>query len=148
HEDNVGKIFLTSLGEHPFVLIWFVVLMTLWTFLYKKVKIAQKAPKKLVPYFLFSILTLCVAALFVVGGIRGDFRHSTRPINLVDANRHVEKPVQANLVLNSVFSFFRTITTNNFKEVHFVDEKFIEENIKPYKFYPRENVEPKPNVVI
>lgn len=148
HEDNVGKIFLTSLGEHPFVLIWFVVLMTLWTYLYKKVKIAQKAPKKLVPYFLFSILTLCVAALFVVGGIRGDFRHSTRPINLVDANRHVEKPVQANLVLNSVFSFFRTITTNNFKEVHFVDEKFIEENIKPYKFYPRENVEPKPNVVI
>ena len=148
HEDNVGKIFLTSLGEHPFVLIWFVVLMTLWTFLYKKVKIAQKAPKKLVPYFLFSILTLCVAALFVVGGIRGDFRHSTRPINLVDANRHVEKPVQANLVLNSVFSFFRTITTNNFKEVHFVNEKFIEENIKPYKYYPRENVEPKPNVVI
>ncbi|ROI09881.1 alkaline phosphatase family protein [Chryseobacterium sp. H3056] len=148
HEDNVGKIFLTSLGEHPFVLIWFVVLMTLWTYLYKKVKIAQKAPKKLVPYFLFSILTLCVAALFVVGGIRGDFRHSTRPINLVDANRHVEKPVQANLVLNSVFSFFRTITTNNFKEVHFVDEKFVEENIKPYKFYPRENVEPKPNVVI
>jgi phosphoglycerol transferase MdoB-like AlkP superfamily enzyme len=148
HEHNVGKIFLTSLGEHPFVLIWFVVLMTLWNFLYKKVKIAQKAPKKLVPYFLFSILTLCVAALFVVGGIRGDFRHSTRPINLVDANRHVEKPVQANLVLNSVFSFFRTITTNNFKEVHFVDEKFIEENIKPYKFYPRENVEPKPNVVI
>ncbi|AZI67644.1 alkaline phosphatase family protein [Kaistella daneshvariae] len=148
HEDNVGKIFLTSLGEHPFVLIWFVVLMALWIYLYKKVKIAQKAPKKLVPYFLFSILTLCVAALFVVGGIRGDFRHSTRPINLVDANRHVEKPVQANLVLNSVFSFFRTITTNNFKEVHFVDEKFIEENIKPYKFYPRENVEPKPNVVI
>jgi phosphoglycerol transferase MdoB-like AlkP superfamily enzyme len=148
HEDNVGKIFLTSLGEHPFVLICFVVLMTLWTFLYKKVKIAQKAPKKLVPYFLFSILTLCVAALFVVGGIRGDFRHSTRPINLVDANRHVEKPVQANLVLNSVFSFFRTITTNNFKEVHFVDEKFIEKNIKPYKYYPRENVQPKPNVVI
>ena len=122
--------------------------MALWIYLYKKVKIAQKAPKKLVPYFLFSILTLCVAALFAVGGIRGDFRHSTRPINLVDANRHVEKPVQANLVLNSVFSFFRTITTNNFKEVHFVDEKFIEENIKPYKYYPRENVEPKPNVVI
>ncbi|KIA83802.1 sulfatase [Kaistella solincola] len=148
NENNVGEIFLTSFAEHPFVIIWFVVLTAFWIYLYKRVKIAEIRPKKLVPYFLFSILTLCVAALLVVGGIRGDFRHSTRPINLVDANRHVTKPVHANVVLNSVFSFFRTLTTNNFKEVHFVDEKFIGENIKPYKYYPRENVEPKPNVVI
>lgn len=148
HESNVGKVFLLSIVEHPFVIVWFVILMALWIFLYNKVKVEFKKPVKLIPYFIFSILTLCLTALLVVGGIRGDFRHSTRPINLVDANRHVTKPAQANVVLNSVFSFFRTMNTNNFQEVHFVDEKFINENIHPYKLYTREEVDPKPNVVI
>ena len=148
HESNVGKVFLLSIVEHPFVIVWFVILMALWIFLYNKVKVEFKKPEKLIPYFIFSILTLCLTALLVVGGIRGDFKHSTRPINLVDANRHVTKPAQANVVLNSVFSFFRTMNTNNFQEVHFVDEKFINENIHPYKLYTREEVDPKPNVVI
>lgn len=148
HENNIGKVFLLSIVEHPFVIVWFIVLVALWIFLYKKVKVTVKKPVILIPYFIFSVLTLCLTALLVVGGIRGDFKHSTRPINLVDANRHVTTPAQANVVLNSVFSFFRTMNTNNFKEVHFVDEKFINENIHPYKLYTREVVEPKPNVVI
>ncbi len=148
HESNVGKVFLLSIVEHPMVIVWFIILMALWIFLYKKVKVNFQKPVKLIPYFVFSVLTLCLTALLVVGGIRGDFKHSTRPINLVDANRHVTKPAQANVVLNSVFSFFRTMNTNNFQEVHFVDEKFIDENIHPYKLYTREEVEPKPNIVI
>lgn len=148
HENNIGKVFLVSVLEHPFVILWFLVLMILWIFLYKKVKVIERKPQKLIPYFVFSVITLCITATLVVGGIRGDFKHSTRPINLVDANRHVKKPVQANIVLNSVFSFFRTIDTNNFEEVHFVSEKFINENIRPYKLYERETPEPKPNVVI
>lgn len=148
NENNIGKIFFVSILEHPFVIVCFLVLMTLWVFLYKKVKITERTVGNKLIYFISSVLTLCLVATLVVGGIRGDFRHSTRPINLVDANRYVKNPLQANVVLNSVFSFFRTLNTNNFKEVHFVDEKYIEENIKPYKIYERENIEPKPNIVI
>ena len=148
HEKNIAKVFLVSIVEHPFVILWFILLMILWIFLYKKVKISDRKPVKKWVYFVSSAVSLCIVAALVVGGIRGDFKHSTRPINLVDANRHVKNPLQANVVLNSVFSFFRTMNTNNFQEVHFVDEKFIEQNIKPYKLYEREGVEPKPNVVI
>ncbi len=148
HENNIGKVFMVSVLEHPFVIFWFAVLMIFWIFLYKKVKVEEQKPEKKWKYFVFSVLNLCIIAALVVGGIRGDFKHSTRPINLVDANRHVKNPLQANVVLNSVFSFFRTMNTNNFKEVHFVNEEFIEKNIQPYKIYPRENAEPKPNIVI
>ncbi len=147
HEDNIFKVFTASIIQSPFILIWFVVLMWLWVFLYKKVKITEQKPVKLVPYFILSVLTLCITAVLAVGGIRGDFKHSTRPINLVDANRFVKLPAQGNMVLNSTFSFFRTLNTNNFKEVHFVDEKFIDENIQPYKIYDRK-VANKPNIVI
>ncbi|WP_304343836.1 LTA synthase family protein [Chryseobacterium koreense] len=148
HENNLGKVFITSVFEHPFVIFWFLVLMFFWVYLYKKVKINEMKPKNKWIYFSSSIVTLCITAILVVGGIRGDFKHSTRPINLVDANKFVKNPTQANVVLNSTFSFFRTIDTNNFEEVHFVDEQFIHENIHPYKIYLRENVEPKPNIVI
>ena len=148
NENNIGKVFFLSILEHPFVILWFLVLMILWIFLYKKVKVIEKKPEIKWVYFLSSIVTLCLITVLVVGGIRGDFKHSTRPINLVDANRYVKNPLQGNVVLNSVFSFFRTIDTNNFEEVHFVDQKFIDDNIKPYKIYLREDAEPKPNVVI
>ncbi|WP_336958209.1 LTA synthase family protein [Chryseobacterium contaminans] len=147
HESNVSQTLMISVGQHPFVLIWFIVLMGLWVFLYKKVKVNEEKPVHLLPYFLSSIVTLCITAVLVVGGIRGDFKHSTRPINMVDATRFVTNPLQGNLVLNSTFSFFRTLNTNNFKEVHFVDEKYIEEHVKPYKIYDRK-VENRPNIVI
>ncbi len=121
--------------------------MILWVFLYKRVKVQEKEPVKMVHYFLSSILVLCLTVVLVVGGIRGDFKHSTRPINMVDATRFVTNPLQGNIVLNSTFSFFRTLNTNNFKEVHFVDEKYIEDNVQPYKLYERK-VENRPNIVI
>lgn len=147
HESNISQTLMISVGQHPFVLIWFIILMGLWIFLYKKVKVNEEKPVHLLPYFLSSIVTLCITAVLVVGGIRGDFKHSTRPINMVDATRFVTNPLQGNLVLNSTFSFFRTLNTNNFKEVHFVDEKYIEENVQPYKVYDRQ-VKNRPNIVI
>jgi phosphoglycerol transferase MdoB-like AlkP superfamily enzyme len=147
HETNISKVFTASLTQNPFVPILFVLLMVLWVFLYKKVKIQVNRPKQIIPYFIWSVITLCVTAVLAVGGIRGDFKHSTRPINLVDANRFVKIPSQGNMVLNSTFSFFRTLNTNNFKEVHFVDEKFIDDQIHPYKVYDRK-VTDKPNIVI
>ncbi len=147
HESNVSQTLMISIGQHPFVLIWYVVLMILWVFLYKKVKVKEIKPARLLPYFLYSILTLCITTVLVVGGIRGDFKHSTRPINMVDATRFVTNPLQGNMVLNSTFSFFRTLNTNNFKEVHFVDERYITENVQPYKVYDRK-VEDRPNIVI
>ncbi len=147
NESNIGKVSFNAVLQNPYVVISFIIIIFLWIFLYKKVKLREERPNHLITYFVSSVVILCVTALLVVGGIRGDFKHSTRPINLVDANKHVSNPLQGNLVLNSVFSFFRTIGTNNFKLVHFVDEKFIQQNIKPYKLYERE-VEERPNIVI
>lgn len=147
HESNILKVFMISVKDHPFVIIWFVVLMFFWVYLYKKIKVTERKPVKLLPYFVLSVIVFCITIVLAVGGIRGDFKHSTRPINLVDANKFVKTPLQGNVVLNSTFSFFRTLGTNNFKEVHFVDEKFIEDNIQPYKIYERQ-VQSKPNIVI
>ncbi|MBS1548389.1 MAG: LTA synthase family protein [Bacteroidetes bacterium] len=148
HENNLFKVFWASLIQNPSVALAFVFCLGLWILLYKKNKIQDFTPQKKLIYFSSSLFTLIIVTILAIGGIRGDFKHSTRPVNLVDANRYIKNPVQANLVLNSVFSFFRTMNTNNFQEVHFVDEKFIDENIKPYKIYNQRTPEQKPNIVI
>lgn len=147
NEGNIVQVFAYSLFQNPLVPIFFIGLMAFWVFLYQKLKIKENLPQKKVPYFGFSILYIAISAVLVVGGIRGDFKHSTRPINLVDAHRHTQNPLHANIVLNSTFSFFRTLGSNHFKEVHFVDNQFINDNIKPYKLYERK-VENPPNIVI
>ena len=148
NESNLGKVFLASMAQKPLVGISFILVMVLWVFLYQKVKIREEKTENKWAYFGGSLLTLCITAILVVGGIRGDFKHSTRPINMIDAHRHTQTPIHSNLVLNSVFSFFRTLGSNNFKEVHFVDENFINENIHPYKIYEKEIPNPRPNIVI
>lgn len=147
HETNLMKVFFVSVLQNPSVLILFAVIMAVWVWLYRKVNVEARKPVRLIPYFILSVIVLCLTAVLAVGGIRGDFKHSTRPINLVDANRHVKNPVQANLVLNSVFSFFRTLGSNNFELVKYVDDEFIQQNVHPYKQYTRK-VTNRPNVVI
>ena len=148
NENNLFKVFWISLVQNPLVPISFVVLMAFWVYLYRRVSITECRPKRLLPYFGYSVISIVLVAVLVVGGIRGDFKHSTRPINMVDANRYVTNPLYANVVLNSVFSFFRTINTNTFEEVHFVDKQYINDNIKPIKEYHHNGVEERPNIVI
>lgn len=149
HESNLAKVLAISLWQNPLIPLLYIFLLVIWVWLYQMFKIKPVKPKKVLPYIFGSVLLLCITSILVVGGIRGDFKHSTRPINLVDANRHTQKPQQANVVLNSTFSFFRTLNTNGFKTVNFVSPSYIEQNIQPYKTYPNtRGLTNRPNVVI
>ncbi|WP_419870040.1 LTA synthase family protein [Chryseobacterium sp. CT-SW4] len=147
HESNLFKVFTVSMGQNIGLLAGYIIMMAVWVFLYKRVKVMKRRPLSLGLYFLFSIVMLCIVTVLAVGGVRGDFKHSTRPINLVDANRFVKNPLQGNVVLNSTFSFFRTLGSDHFEEVHFVNKDFIDQYIEPYKIYDRK-VTNRPNVVI
>lgn len=147
NEANLSKILFVSVGQNPLVLIVYLLLMIIWILLYHKVKLNHTQIIYKPSYYFWSVIYIAIASLLTVGGIRGDFRHSTRPLSLVDASKQMKNPLHSNLVLNSVFSFFRTLGSNHFKEVHFVEQQFIEENIFPVKQYSRQT-EQRPNIVI
>jgi phosphoglycerol transferase MdoB-like AlkP superfamily enzyme len=84
----------------------------------------------------------------MVGGIRGDFRKSTRPINLVDANRHTSKIQHADFILNTPFTIIRTFNKQTFKKVFYDLEKSeVDRLVQPLKAYPN-TVKNKPNIVV
>ncbi|WP_130734686.1 LTA synthase family protein [Flavobacterium sp. J27] len=149
HEESKGSMFLRFLITYWHVFLLFIVVAALWVFLYKKVKInhIERVGSRL-QYIIKSVIGLIVVATLCVGGIRGDFKKSTRPINLVDANRHVNKIQQADLVLNSPFTFLRTIRVKSFKKQNFsIPQEIVEKNFKPIKFYSA-NAPSKPNIVL
>ena len=130
------------------VLALFIFLSYLWIKAYQWISIKPTKPSISKKYFAVSIINLCLMVVVVVAGIRGgDLKESTRPINLVDANRHVSNPSQSALVLNSTFSFIRTIRANNIKKIEYFDQKLVPTLIEPIKQY-KNNPKTKPNIVV
>ena len=147
HESNKWLLFVNFLGNYWHVFLLFILLSILWVYLYKKVTFTfVNHPPKL-SYFGSSIISFLVVVALVIGGIRGDFKKSTRPINLLDASRYVKNASQADVILNTPFSLIRTMFSNNFKKMHFVDPATIDSLVVPIKQY-KNHPQSKMNVVI
>lgn len=148
NESNGFSLLSHFLATYWLIFVIFIALVFVWIYLYNLVKVKPKLSVKPLIYFPSSVAGLLVIATLSVGGIRGDFKHSTRPINMVDAYRHVTVPNHGDVVLNTPFSIFRTWNIKKYEVKNWVSEEYITENIKPIKFYKNETVQEKPNIVI
>lgn len=150
HETNKATLFFSFLIDYWHVFFLFVGFSTLWIYFYKKVQIQAFQPSKKLAYFGFSTIGFLFISAMIIGGIRGgDFKKSTRPINLLDASRHVKNIVHSDIVLNTPFAIIRTLFSNSFVKTDFKDvtDKVIQEQIQPIKTY-HNNPVTKPNVVV
>lgn len=150
NESNLLQMLLRFTLTYWHIIALFVGLAWLWVFLYKKVKIKQrKYQYSFLLYAATSVGSFLIMAALMVGGIRGgDFKKSTRPINLVDANRYVTNIHHADVILNTPFAIIRTINKNNFKALNYnISKTDIETLLSPIKTYaPKSNSEP--NIVL
>jgi len=148
-ETNGFSLLFSFLIDYWHVLFIFLLLTWLWVFLYKKVNLAPKKITKKLTYFVTSVIVFLIAGTLIVGGIRGDFKHSTRPITLVDANKYVPKSVHASMVLNTPFTLIRTINKNYFKRQNNFTKEEIQSIVKPIKQYNLDSqIKKKPNIVL
>ncbi|MEC4003663.1 LTA synthase family protein [Flavobacterium sp. SUN052] len=147
NESNKSALFFNFILEYWHVFLLFFLCAFLWIYLYKKIQYSSVEQKPSVYYFGSSILFFLLFATLSIGGIRGDFKKSTRPINLLDASRFVTDASQADFVLNTPFAIIRTWNTNTFKKVNLVDKATIDSLLVPVKEY-HNNPKTKPNIVI
>ena len=147
NESNKALLFFDFLLNYWHVFLWFFVLSFIWIWLYKKTKVQPKTETANLKYFSFSIFSFLLITTLCIGGIRGDFKKSTRPINILDASRFVTNVSQSDIVLNTPFAIIRTWDTNTFKKVNFVSKAQIDSLLVPIKHY-QNNPSTKPNIVI
>ena len=147
HESNKLALFFSFFKHYWHVFLLFFALTFLWMYLYKKVKIQYIPIAKNIKYFGFSIVGFLLIVTLCIGGIRGDFKKSTRPINMLDGSRYTKNANQADFVLNTPFAIVRTWNANTFKKVNLVNQQQIDTLISPIKVY-HNNPKTKPNIVI
>ena len=131
HEQNKLKLFIDFLTGYWYLLILFILLVLLLNRAYDAIVIKHPNKRLRWSYYLVqSFIFLIVAALTVIG-MRGGWRHSTRPITLSNAGEFVQSPDQMSIVLNTPFSIMRTLKAVNLKPIHYFDEKTLNELYSP-----------------
>lgn len=147
HESNKTLLFLNFLVNYWHVFLLFFITALAWIYLYKKVKVVHHEISSKIKYSLTSVIGVLFISTLCVGGIRGDFKKSTRPINIIDSSRYVKNVAQADIVLNTPFAIMRTLFTNAYKKENYVSQRTIDTLLVPIKQY-KNNPKTKPNVVI
>ncbi|MCO5236121.1 MAG: sulfatase-like hydrolase/transferase [Chitinophagaceae bacterium] len=122
NETNKTNLLGRFLLDYWYIALVFILLLVLLYWLYNRVKIPAK-PDKSRLFYLHAGMILCVTIALAVGGIRGDFKHSTRPITISNAGEFVKRPNEVYLVLNTPFCMVRTWNVSRLKEVHYFDEQ-------------------------
>ena len=149
NESNGFALFLSFLTDYWYVFLLYSMSLFLWVKAYKLLAVKRVEKAHMPSYVISSIVLFVAVAASAIIGIRGDWRHSTRPITLIHAMEKVDHPSQADVVLNSPFTFIRTYGKNSFKYSQDFSEAQIEALIQPIKTYSNLNeFDTPPNVVI
>lgn len=108
NEENKLKLGINFLVDYWYLLVFFILLIAAFNWLYDRVKIKYPPPLKAIDHVSHTVLLAIVAILMLIG-MRGGWRHSTRPITLSNAGEFVDSPEEMSIVLNTPFSIFRTL---------------------------------------
>ena len=149
NETNKTQLFSGFIIHYWYVFLLFFIVLILWIFLYKKIKVNSTKYAVNYIFYLFSTLFLAVIIFAATFGIRGDLDITTRPINVVDANESVTNIVYSDVILNTPFCVFRNFSNSSFVKYKFVSNAEIDTLIQPIKeFKIQTNQNKKTNVVI
>ncbi|WP_430809445.1 MULTISPECIES: LTA synthase family protein [unclassified Carboxylicivirga] len=136
NETNMLRLWGQFLIDYWYVAVLFIAAIYCLTKAYSWIKPRPaKLPNKWL-YALASLVAITLFSGFSVIGMRGGYRHSTRPINMANAGKYVNTPDEMALVLNTPFCLIRTWGKKNFTTYnYFEDEAILEQAYNPI-YYP------------
>lgn len=121
NEQNKLKLGLDFLLGYWYLLILFAFFIWFLNWLYNRVEVKKTTNFKALHYLSHSLVLVLIVGLFVVG-VRGGWRHSTRPITLSNAGEFVDSPDEMSIVLNTPFSIIRTLGSVSLKPKNYFSE--------------------------
>lgn len=131
NESNMFQLILRFVFDYWYaVLVWalLIVLMIVWN---RRYKVEGPQVKNRFIYYGLGTLSLPLILYLFIGGVRGGFRHSTRPITLSNAAAYVQHAAEVNIVLNTPFAVLRTVGKAKIARVQFFDDDELEKIYSP-----------------
>ena len=112
NEENLAGIFLIEGLRSWYLLVAFALFAFI---LWKSYRTPEYHPRSKAAYYVVSFVALALFAFASLAGMRGGVGKAIRPITLSNANHYTNRPAEASIVLNTPFSFIRTIGKEHFK---------------------------------
>lgn len=132
NEQNIPLLMLQFLVDYWYILLVWLVLVWIMTSLYNKIKWKGPQQRSNISFYLGAVAIVPVVIYLFIGGARGGFAHSTRPITLSNAAEYATVPKDVNLVLNTPFAVMRTASANVIRKVnYFANEEELAAEFNP-----------------
>lgn len=149
NEQNLGGLLFQFLADYWYALFFWLAILVLLIVGFKKIKIQGPQLKNRWLFYGSSLGAMLLIVYLFIGGVRGGFQHSTRPITLSNAAAYAKVPKDINLVLNTPFALMRTAKADVIQKVnYFNSEEELTHYFNPVKV-PPDSVEFHPqNVVV
>ncbi len=120
---GAGGLFFRFIIDYWYVTIFAVAVFWLMVILYNRIKVEGPMMQNRIVYYVMGTLAIPLVAYLFIGGVRGGFKHSTRPLTLSNAGEYVRNPRETNIVLNTPFSIFRTIGKTKIQKVNYFENE-------------------------
>lgn len=147
NEKNAGMLWLRFIIDYWYAVAFWLGLMILLVFVTRRIRIGQPQGYSRKKSYLFSVVAVPLLGFLIWGGIRGGFRHSTRPITLADAGEYVKDPKDISIVLNTPFSIIRTWGKTKLQRVSFYQDDVLEKIYSPVH-HPQDSIPLRPDNVV
>ena len=147
NESHLGKMFFSFFLDYWTVALFGFFILFLMVYLYNRVKPERPAVRSFY-YYIINLLMIPLVIALVIGGARGGYKHSTRPITISNAARFVYNPRDVAIVLNTPFSMFRTYGKKALERYEYFAEEEIRELYDPHYIPDPGRPFVKDNVVI
>ncbi len=115
---------------------------------YSSIKIKRIFPNRPVMYYPFASVMMFLTVVLFVGGVRGGFAHSTRPITISNASQYVVHAGEESIVLNTPFSLLRTSGEEPLPLLNYFDENTLNTIYSPIHKADEGAIMDKKNVVV
>jgi len=148
NETHMLKVFFKYMADYWPATITGLFILFLMVYLYNKVTPVKPEPKNKIAYYIINVLFIPVVLALVIGGARGGYKHSTRPITISNAARYVKSPHDVPIVLNTPFSLLRTSGKKPLVKYNFFEKEKLDEIYNPHYITDSSRPFTKVNVVI
>ncbi len=149
NEDNLVALWLRFIVDYWQATLFWVLMMSLVVVGYGRLKSKSFIFKKRGYYFASSLFFLLLFSGLAIIGMRGGYKHSTRPITMSNAGVYVKAPEEMVLVVNTPFSILRTIGKTTYKELNYFSNDEVEKIYSPvFQVNDSASMSEKMNVVV
>jgi phosphoglycerol transferase MdoB-like AlkP superfamily enzyme len=131
NETNMGGLWIKFFVDYWYAALFWVFLMIILIYGYNLMRYKGPQLKNMRVFYILGLLTVPLIAYLMIGGMRGGFRHSTRPITLSNAGEYVEDPKYISIVLNTPFAIIRTVGKTKIQKVNYYSSDEVEQIYTP-----------------